>query len=117
MRKVWAALEPLGKPEAFPGDPVENLLTEVPERRVTEVVGASGGLHDDRIASAQCGDRTALVVGAAPETDRNGPRDRGDLERMGQPVVDRCGRPGHAPRLHHLLARLRNPGALNSGST
>ena len=47
------ALEPVGQPEPLPADPVQHLLTEMPERRVAEVVGQRRGLDDVGVAAAE----------------------------------------------------------------
>ena len=45
------ALEPVGEPERLAGEAVEHALADVAERRVTEVVRARRGLHDDGVAA------------------------------------------------------------------
>ena len=47
------ALEAVGQAEPLPGEPVEHLLAEVPERRVAQVVGQRCRLDNVRVAAAQ----------------------------------------------------------------
>ena len=47
------ALEAVGQPEPGPGDPIQDPLAEMTERRVTQVVRAGRGLHHHGITAAQ----------------------------------------------------------------
>jgi hypothetical protein len=90
---LGVALEPVGQREPMPGEPVELLLAEVAERWVPEVVREGGGLHDVEVAAAEVVDqRREVRVGVDPLGDRAG--DLGDLEAVGEPVVQQPGPAG-----------------------
>ncbi len=87
------ALEAVGQAEPVPGEPVELLLAEVAERRVAEVVGEPGRLDDVRVAAAELVEqRGEPGVGGHPLGDRAA--DLGDLEAVGEPVVQQPGAAG-----------------------
>ena len=72
--RLGVALEPVGQPEPGPRDPIQDPLTQVPERRVTEIVRAGRGLDDNRVAAARARrparhpDRTGATVAMALAT-------------------------------------------------
>ncbi len=51
------ALEPVRESERLAGEPVEDPLADMAERRVPEVVRARRGLHDDGVAPVLDGQR------------------------------------------------------------
>ncbi len=80
------ALEAVAQPEPLPGQPVQHPLAEVAEGRVTEVVRTGRGLHHDMVETAEAsGAGRGSSVLQQPDGDR--PGHRGDLDRVGQPVV------------------------------
>ena len=96
--RLRVALEPVGQAEPLPGDPVEHLLTEVPERRVAQVVGERRGLDHVRIAAAERVEQVAVPL-VADQPLGHRPPHLGDLQAVRQPVVHQ--QPG-AARADHL---------------
>ena len=92
--RLRVALEPFGEAEPRAGEAVERLFTEVAERRVAEVVGRRGRLHDDGVGTAEFGDDAAMLVAARGQVRGDRAGDGGDLHGVGQPVVHRETRTG-----------------------
>ena len=88
IRYDWALpSKPSAQAEALPGQPVQHPLPQVPERRVTEVVGERGRLHHVRVAAAELrpAGRGAPPSAVQPLGDRAG--HLGHLQAVGEPVV------------------------------
>ncbi len=80
-----------------PGEAVEDLLAEVPEGRVPEVVGEPGRLDDVRVAAAELVEH-GREGGVGHQPFGDGAGDLGDLEAVGEPVVEQA-RPARADDL------------------
>ena len=93
MRKVCALpSNPSARPSVA-GDPVEDLLAEVPERRVPQVVGERRGLDDVGVAAAQRVEQ-AVSCGSAPDPLGDRPGHLRHLQAVGEPVVQQPGAAG-----------------------
>ncbi len=115
--RLRVALEAVGQPETLPGQAVEHPLAEMPERRMTKIMGVGGGLHHDMIKTAKITKQVTIL--GAQQADRDRPGHGGDLDRVGQPVVHHsAGRPGgdHLGDLGEPGERLGEPDPLQIGA-
>ncbi len=95
--RLRVAFETVRQSQPLPGQPVQHLLPQMPERRVPEVVRERGGLDHRRVAPTQPGHYAFSVhIGHSlgqPDGDLR------DFQTVRQPVVQQQPRSGRADHL------------------
>jgi len=87
--RLGVSLEAFMKTEAVSGEPIERLLTQMPEWGMPDVMSASGGLNDHRVAPSELFHETTYGPLVAVQMHRDRACDSGDLHRVREPVVHR----------------------------
>ena len=109
------ALVAVGQAEPFASQLVENLLTDMAERRMPQVVRTGGGPHHRGIADVFVGETLRCMGEALAHLDGDRMGNRAHLQRMGQTIVhDRTatGRADHLGDRGQPGVERREPDAL-----